>query len=861
MNLRTPEDFLNLANQEELKNKASLKVFFGMSPGVGKTYAMLSEAQRLLKDGFSVMIGIVETHGRTDTAKLTEGIPQVPLRQIFYKGKTWFEMDVEEIIKQKPHTVLVDELAHTNIPGSIHNKRYLDVFMLLDAGINVLTTVNVQHLESQVDSVERILQSPVKETLPDVILERADELILIDIIPDELLQRLNEGKVYFEEKISRAKENFFKKENLTYLRELSLNYTARYVEHRMPHGKERILVAISASPHSKNILRYAKKLSLERNSELFAMFSENVGSLSSQKSNDMIRDHLRLAKELGAEVIHSYHSDPAEGILSILKEKRIQRLVIGGSGKRSILSFWKRSIAERIVSLVQDVEVTVFPTPPEQNPSQSLKDGMFKLIPSSRFRTYILTFLATALVTIFNLFMEPFTGYWTVSIIYLFFVASLGAIVSRGPVLFAALLSAIFWNFLFIPPLYTFLIERLEDALMFIIFFLIALINGSMTAKLRKNETTLKIREERLSLLYELTKELSQISESDKILPIGRRFFTRAFPFPVRLHLYQNHSFVPSIEDPKELAVATLAFQTKKPAGKFTDTLSLASSTFYPLQSPGGTAGVIHIESDTQPTLEQEVLMNTIANQVALALERDILSEEAKRNYLIQESEKMYNLLFSSLSHELKTPLTSIRGSVSALLEPEIEKIPEAKKALLEEIQESALILNLLLGNLLDISRIESGHLKLKKEFVHPKEILQDAISYLGRSKNDHPLSIQVDDPVPKLNLDRVLFAHALFNLLYNACLYTKNGVAIRIFVKTKKNRLLWIVEDDGDGLPEDPSLVFQKFFRGNATGKIGTGLGLAITKSIVELHDGTITAENSKDGGARFIVEIPLPY
>ncbi|GBF50087.1 putative histidine kinase KdpD [Leptospira ryugenii] len=859
MSDRTPEDFLNLANQEEAKSKASLKVFFGMSPGVGKTYSMLNEAHRLLKDGFDVQIGVIETHGRLDTMKLAEGIPQIPLKQINYKGKTWLEMDIEEVIRRNPHTVLVDELAHTNIPGSIHSKRYLDVFMLLDAGINVLSTVNVQHLESQVDSVERILRSPVKETIPDVILERADELILIDIIPDELLQRLNEGKVYFSEKIEKAKENFFKKENLTYLRELSLNYTARYVEHRMPHGKERVLVAISASPHSKNILRYAKKLSLERNSELFAMFSENTDTHHSAEMNDLIRAHLRLAKELGAEVIHSYHADPVLGILSIVKEKRIQRLVIGGSGKKNIYSFWKRSIPERIVALAEGVEVTILPTPLENVHSQTLRDGLAKLIPSSNLRTYVQTFLATSLVTVFNLFLEPFTGYWTVSIIYLFYVAFLGAFVSRGPVLFAASLSAIFWNFLFIPPVYTFLIERLEDALMFVIFFLIALINGSMTAKLRKNETILKTREERLSLLYELTRELSQTSKSERILPIGRRFFARAFPFPVRLHLYQNHSFYPDIEDSKELAVATLAFQNKKPAGKFTDTLSLSSFTFYPLLSPGGTAGVIQIESNKEPTLEQEVLMNTIANQIALALERDILSEEAKKNFLIQESERMYNLLFSSLSHELKTPLTSIRGSVSALLDPEIDKIPSAKKALLEEIQESALVLNLLLGNLLDISRIESGHLKLKKDLVHPKEIVQDAISYLGRSKDEHPIQILMEEALPTISVDRVLFAHALFNLLYNACLYTKKGTEIRIILQKKLNQLFLIVEDDGEGLPETPSLVFQKFFRGNATGKIGTGLGLAITKSIVELHGGLVKAENSEIKGARFTIEIPI--
>ncbi|MCG6141291.1 sensor histidine kinase [Leptospira mtsangambouensis] len=852
---KRPEDFLSLANQEETKKTGILKVYFGMSPGVGKTYTMLTEAHHLKDDGEDVKIGIVETHGRDDTKALVEGLDKVPLKKIEYRGKVWEEMDVETILKEKPSYVLVDELAHTNIPGSINKKRYQDVFLLLDAGINVLSTVNVQHLESQVDSIEKIIQSPIKETIPDSILERADELVLIDIIPDELLKRLSEGKVYIPEKIISAKENFFKKENLTYLRELSLSYTAKYVEKRMPQGRERILVAISASPNSKTLLRYAKRLALERNSELYAFFSENEEDKSVEAAN-FIRSHIRFAKELGAEVVHSFESDPVVGIVTVAREKRINRLLIGGSKKSFFGELFQKNISSKIIKHLRDVEIIIVPYLDDQT---FRFDFYKKLIPSSGIRQYISVFALTSLITLCNQFLISYIGYWTISILYLFYVAVLGMFFSRGPVLLAAILSASFWNFLFIPPLYTFYISKLEDALMFVIFMLIALINGGLTARLKKNELKLRSREEKLSFLYELTQNLSKTSTASEIIKTGDLFFKRIFPFPVKLHFYQGGEFSPVIEDTKDLAVATWTIKNGRPAGKYTETLSLANATFYPLVSPGGITGVINVISSEEPSLEKEILLNTVANQVALALDRDILSEDSRKNFLIKESEKLYNLIFNSLSHELKTPLTSIQGSASALLDPEIDADINARKNLIEEIQESSLVLNLLLGNLLDISRIESGYLTLKREKVFPSEIIHDSISYLGKNKINHTIKIQLNELDSPIEVDRVLFSHAIFNLLYNACMYTPKGSTVWISLAKTESSIQWIIEDNGNGLPLDSSRIFQKFYRGESSGKIGTGLGLAITKSIVELHGGNIEAANRSEGGARFLIDIPI--
>ncbi|EOQ96499.1 putative histidine kinase KdpD [Leptospira wolbachii serovar Codice str. CDC] len=851
---KRPEDFLSIANQEEPKKKGILKVYFGMSPGVGKTYAMLTEAHHLKEEGEDVRIGIVESHGRVDTKALIDGLEWVPLKKIEYRGKVWEEMDVERILKDRPSYVLVDELAHTNIPGSVNKKRYQDIFSLLDSGIHVLSTVNVQHLESQVDSIEKIIQSPVKETIPDSILERADELVLIDIIPDELLKRLSEGKVYISEKVVSAKENFFRKENLTYLRELSLTYTAKYVEKRMPQGRERIMVAISASPHSKTLLRNAKRLALERNSELYAVFSENEEDRNLDSANS-IRAHIRFAKELGAEVVHSHESDPVVGIVAAVHEKRIHRLVIGGAKKSFFQGLFQKNIASKIIKQLRDVEIIIVP----YSDNRSFQFDFYKkLIPSSGIRQYAAVFALTSVVTLCNQFLLSYIGYWTISILYLFYVALLGMFFSRGPVLLAAILSASFWNFLFIPPLYTFYISKLEDALMFVIFMLIALINGGLTARLKKNESKLRSREEKLSILYELTQNLSKTSSASEIIKTGDSFFKRIFPFPVHLHFYQGGEFTPIIADSKDLAVASWTIKNAKPAGKYTETLPLSQATFYPLLSPGGITGVINVTTSTEPSLEQEILLNTVANQVALALDRDILSEDSRKNFLLKESEKLYNLVFNSLSHELKTPLTSIQGSASALLDPDIGSDPVARKGLLEEIQESSLVLNLLLGNLLDISRIESGYLTLKKEKVYPSDVIQDAISYLGKNKTNHSIKVNLNDCDLPIELDRVLFSHAIFNLLYNACMYTPSGSIIWVSLQREGDGLQWIVEDNGNGLPLDSSRIFQKFYRGESSGKIGTGLGLAISKSIIELHGGSIEATNRKEGGASFLIDIP---
>lgn len=854
----TPEDFLKLAETENPSSKRGrLKVFFGMCPGVGKTYSMLAEARRLIEDGRDIMVGIIETHGRADTESLTQDLPVIPPKIISYKGKSWNELNLEEILKRKPDIVLVDELAHSNIPGSFHDKRYKDVLEILQEGINVYTTLNVQHIESQVDSIEKIVGFPISETVPDSILDIADEFVLIDIIPSELLRRLREGKVYIPEKIQQAQDNFFRVENLVYLRELSLNYTAQHVDRRMPQGKERILVAISNSPHSKNLLRQAKRISIERRAELFAVFVET--SRRNNPDEKMVRSNIELAKQLGAEILHVYSEDPVQGILKTSEEIEATRIVFGKSNPVGLWGLFNRSISTRLMESESSIELIAIPV--EREKRKRFREVLGEYYPKSGFMDYFKIFPTLTFLTLINLALLPVVGYWTISLFYLIIVAIIGIFFSRGPTLLAAFISAMLWNFLYIPPRFTFYIEKIEDLLMFFVFMGIALIIGGLTSKLKSRETTLTLREERLNLLFQLSSGLSKVSQAKNIIQIGEECLRKLLNCKVQiLQIIDSRADFSSL-GLKEKAIAEWVWKHQKPAGKYTNTLNWNQFTFFPLMTTEKLLGIIILQNSKPITLELEVLINTISDQISMALERDRLSEESKQAYLLQESEKLYSLLFDSLSHELKTPLTSIRGSASALLDPSLGNNPDARKELLEGIQENALILNLLVGNLLDISRLESGNVSLKLETVDIRDLWRDTLGLLGKNCSQHTLVSKIPGSVPQLEVDRGLFCHALFNLIYNACLYSPKNSEIGFIVnsKTDESTVEMCIEDSGQGFLGDPSQLFQKFFRGEGVQKIGTGLGLSITRSIVELHKGSIRAENRKEGGARFIISLPL--
>jgi two-component system sensor histidine kinase KdpD len=853
-----PEDFLKLAEKEDkVSSKGRLKIFFGMCPGVGKTYAMLTEAQRIQSEGRDVVVGIIETHGRQDTLSLTEGLPIIPPKTISYKGKDWNELNLEEILTRKPEIVLVDELAHSNIPGSFHDKRFQDVLEILKEGIHVYSTLNVQHIESQVDSIEKIIGFRIMETVPDSIMDLADEIVLIDIIPNELIHRLKEGKVYIPEKIQQAQDNFFKIENLIYLRELSLNYTAMHVERYKPQGKERILVALSNSPHSKNLLRQAKRITIERRGELYAVFIET--SNRNSKEEQLIRSTIELAKQLNAEIIHRYSDDPVEGILETANDIEATRLIFGRSIRSGFFNKLKKQISTRLLESNSKIEMIVIPVESEEK--MNLGDYLFNFFPKSGFVNYLGIFPTLIALTILNLTILPITGYWTISLLYLIYVAVIGIFLSRGPTLLAAFLSAMLWNFLFIPPRFTIFIQKLEDLLMFFVFMGIALIIGGLTSKLKNREGTLKQREERLYLLFKLTASLSKISDEKNIVKTGEEYIQKLLNCDIQILSIRDSRADFSDLLIKEKAIAEWVWKNEKPAGRFTDTLNSNKYTYIPLKSTDKIIGILIIHDLKEMNLELEVLLNTIAKQISMAMERERLAEESKQAFLLQESEKIYSVLFDSLSHELKTPLTSISGSASALMDRTISENPEAREELLKAIQENALILNLFVGNLLDISRLESGKVSLRKEVVDIRDLWLETQALVGINKKNHTIVTKIPPNLPNIFVDRALLSHALFNLLHNACLYTpeKSEISFTVDLNMKRNTLTMHLEDNGSGFLGDASKLFQKFYREEGNLKMGTGIGLSISKSIIELHGGKIWAENKETGGARFSIEFHL--
>ncbi|EMI72209.1 sensor histidine kinase [Leptospira noguchii] len=856
-----PDELLRKIQKEEQKEiSGKLKVFFGMVAGVGKTYAMLNAARGLKKEGVDVVVGYIETHARKETEELLEGLEILPRKKIEHRGIEFEEMDIDSILKRKPEVVLVDEFAHTNIQGSRHVKRYQDVIEILNHSINVFTTLNVQHLESQVEAVEKNTSVKIRETIPDSVLDMADEIVLIDLSPDDLRKRLQEGKVYIPEKANLAGDHFFKKENLIFLRETALNYTARHVNVALDSTKfrEKILVAIGSSLNSYSLLRYAKRLAYERNGELFAIYNQTRENLTKENLSQLEKN-LSFARELGCEILYAADEDTVEAILRISDQKRITRVVI----EKPSANRWN-STASKLARIPFNFELCLVPYSFVSG-EESVLNRFLRT--SSGGKQYLTSFTLILLATCISLFLEPIAGYWSISLLYLFFVSGIGSFFSKGPTMLAGLLSGIFWDFLFIPPKYTFFIEKLEDALMFGAFLFISIIIGNVTSRLRQKEKVLVNRELRLTTLYELSKELGHARDVRRISEIGAEYLGKVFQTEIVILLENqgNIDFNSSrtgnfFPESKETAVANWVYKNKVPAGKFTDTLSLSLGTYFPMVAPGKVIGVIGIVLSERLNLDQENLLFTMGNQIALALERELLSEETRTKYLAKQSERLYTIIFNSLSHELKTPLSLIRGAVTALLEPEIENSREARIELLNEINESSMILNLLLGNLLDMSRYESGFLKLRMDWHDPSDLIHVVVRRLRQTvKNSRCIIHLPENPIPTW-MDFTLMEQALFNVVFNAVQISPEGVAVSIELICKKDKIQYIVEDEGPGIPkEDLEKIFEKFYRSKNQNHVGSGLGLSISKSIVETHGGTLTAENRTTVGARFCIEIPI--
>ncbi len=856
-----------LKRQEENSARGKLKIFFGMSAGVGKTYDMLKSAHEVKAKNIDVVIGYIETHKREETEALVSGLEIVPRKQLEYRGVLLEEMDIDAIIARKPQLVLVDELAHTNNPGSRHAKRYQDVLELLEHGIDVFTTVNVQHLESRADTVAQITGTVIRETVPDSIFEQADEVEVIDIPPDELLKRLAEGKVYTPDRSQRAVENFFKKGNLTALREMSLRLTAERVDHQLRDymqsqritdtwkSGQRLLIGISPSPSTISVIRWARRMAYTLNATWIAVYVETSRTVSDE-AKKQLNSNLKLAADLGAEIITTAGEDIASALVRIAHQHNATQILIGKTTRRSLFG---GSLLNQLIDVSGDLDVYVV----GEHDESHQRNKKFTL---PEFHSGLAQYAVSALIIFVSaLVCFPFSehiGYQTVSLILLLIVALLPLRFGVGPVLLAAAMSAMLWNFFYIPPRFTFAIGLPQDILMFLTYFAIAAVTGTLTARIRSRERVVRQREEHSSALFALTKQLTAAKTQDEVAEAGVKHIARFFSADVSIFLSQPdgdiftaaHASSMIAVDEKEFGVAAWVYWNEKKAGKFSDTLPSASATYYPISGPRYPLGVIGLnrKENKQLTIDQESLLQNFIAQIASTLEREQLNELAKRTVVYAESEKLYRTLFSSISHELRTPIAAIINAAEALTQ---RHQPE----FLDEIHTAADRLNRLVENLLDMTRLESGQLAPRLDWCDVNDLFRTAAHKLKKELAAHTVTIVVPESMPFIRLDFGLMEQVLVNLLLNASLYTPAGTTITLSAKMEEKHCHLTVADDGPGFPKDALLhLFNKFYRVPGSRAGGTGLGLSIVKGYVEAHQGTISAANRPSGGAEFTIIIP---
>jgi two-component system sensor histidine kinase KdpD len=871
-----PDELLRaIRREEEGRNAGKLRVFFGMCAGVGKTYEMLRTAREERRKGVDLVVGYVETHGRLETESLLQGLEIIPRRMLDYRGTTLEEMDLDVILERKPALVLVDELAHTNAPGSRHPKRYQDVIELLENGISVYTTLNVQHLESRAETVAQITGAIVRETVPDSVFSVAHEVELIDVTPDELLERLAQGKVYLPESSQRAREHFFRKGNLTALREMALRLTAERVDHQLREymrgeqivgpwkSGQRLVVALSPSPHSKSVIRWARRTAYTLNATWIAVYVELPRPLTPE-TRKQLEENIRLARELGAEVVTTADVRVDCGLLRVARQEHATHILVGKSAERA--PFWRKSLFDHLLEESSNLDIYVVSGESEQPPASVWK------LPrrTSSWAQYAAGAGLVSLVASACFPLREFLGYQTVSLVLLLTVTLLALRLGPGPILLAATLSALIWNYFFIPPLFTWRVHLPEDMLMLGAYFIIALVTGVLSARTRINDLALRQREERASALFAITRDLSRADTVDGVVAAAVANVRRFFGADVAVILSATDGDLTNTAhhastypvDEKEFSVASWAYWNERKAGRFTDTLPGAQGLYFPLSGPRYSLGVVGVKlaDRSQLSLEQETLLQNFMDQIASALERESLSDLSARAMVVAESERLYKTLFDSVSHEIRTPLAAIAGSAEELMNESAPEFPGVRRQLIADIQTATERLNRLVENLLDMTRLESGLIKPRLDWCDIRDVLNAVVMKAAGGSPHRQVSVTVDADVPLMKLDYGLIEQAVANIVHNALVYSPPATPVTIHAVVEGSDCSVTIADRGPGIPPGKEEeIFGKFYRVPGTRAGGMGLGLSIVRGFLAAHRGTVTARNRAEGGAEFVLRIPI--
>jgi two-component system sensor histidine kinase KdpD len=851
--------------------KGRLKIFFGMSPGVGKTYAMLEAARIKSQEGVDVVAGVVETHGRGETEALLAGIERLPLARLPYRHTTFEEFDLDGMLRRAPQIALVDELAHSNIPGSRHPKRYQDVRELLDHGIHVYTTLNVQHLESRADAVESLARAQVRERVPDTVLEWANEIEIIDLSPEDLRQRLAEGKVYLGDKAATAADAFFSEKNLAALREMALRSTAERVNldllrvlkqeretKPLPTG-ERIMVAVGPSPYSDRLIRWTKRYAASLNASWVAVHVESVEPLA-EDARQRLNTNLQLARTLGAEMVSTSGENVVEGLLRMARRELVTQIVAG----RSPFSWKQRltggSLTDRLVA--QSGPIAVHVVPAEGSPRKIRWHRIHQPTPALA-RDYGLALGGVAGLGLLSYPFREDIGYWSVALLYLALTILGGFYLRRGAVLALAVLSASSWNFFFVPPQFTFHIHSGQDILLFFLLLLVAATMGQLTARLRSLNLAERRRETRSYALYRFLDCLNRQVEPSRTIDEALTHAREVTGCRVNLILDGNaiggrRTFPDDVHlDARESGVIPWVIKNRDTAGAQTQNLPEIASLFVPVETEEKALGVLRVElhGEILPLASRDLLMQ-MARLLGRFLEREALRSRLEQAQILEASQRLQKTLLDTVSHELKTPLTIILSALEQVTPHLAGARPEAD--LLDQAERSAQRLLRNVNMLLDLTRFESGVVKPKSERVDLDELVYRLRTELAEEFGERVQDVGFELREEVLQTDEALLFQLLNQLLRNALGHTPPGTAIACRVEPMDAGVRIIVRDEGPGLPEDTEKLFEAFSHGLHRRSKGLGLGLSIAKRICENLGGTLSASNEPTGGARFIAVIP---
>lgn len=857
------------------EGRGRLKVFLGAAPGVGKTFAMLQAAQEQLRQGVDLRAGVVETHARAETEAILVGLPQQPQRVVQYRGVDMSEMDIDGILAQPPKLLLVDELAHSNAPGSRHSKRWQDVRELLETGIDIYTTVNVQHLESLNDQVRDITGIQVRETVPDWVLQEADEILLIDLPPRELLERLRDGKVYVPEQARAAIDAFFSQTNLTALRELAMQTAAARVDadlnrryrlqgQQAPTVRGRLLVGIDANEQAERLVRHACRVA-ERRHLPWSVVHVDTGGERDERRRNYLQTAQQLAERLGGEVVSLRAGEVARTLIEHARERRASLILVGRSRRDWRRRWLRRNLAERLLARGQGLEISVLDSEPES------PQITHRIAQPLVWRDYWLGLLAAAVATGIALAVSRFLELPNISMVFLVAVLLVAVRSSLGPALACAGLSFLAYNFFFIPPTWSLTIAREEDVLTLLFFLLMAALTGNLASRQRRQMEALRQTQAETTALLELSRKLTAATDRQAVLAAALQQLSLWSEIEISLlarstdGMWKVEAGVQRLLTEQERAGADWAWQHEQPAGLGTGTLPSGRWWWWPLSGEEGPLALLGVSPKDGRALppEQRRLLAALAQPLAQALERAQLAEDLEAARLHGETEELRSALLASVSHDLRTPLTAMRGSIDSLLTLG-ESIPLSdRRELLEGTRDEAERLDRYIQNLLDMTRLGHGGLALERDWVAPADIVASAVQRLRPMLAALQVEVQLAEELPLLYVHAALIEQALINVLENAARFSPNQGRLRISTDSDANELRFAVSDQGPGIPlHEREKIFDMFYtaaRGDR-GSQGTGLGLAICQGMVGAHGGRVTVGEGLDGrGATLTLHLPL--